>query len=190
MNLILCLYSTNIFPHFLLYFQLDAQVILIYLAERRCNSRWVNWNLIIIHSIWHTVIDRIGWSTYLVSDFLFDMWNKKAIETYFVLKSPNLKIFPECGPSQWASASLAQFRTNLLDTLNSSKPSHAPLSRASGTHPTLQDTCASSVCITGFFGWVLCGYRNPFACIMCVWHWIHAFLPSALCDPILMLLSC
>ncbi|XP_069995587.1 bridge-like lipid transfer protein family member 3B isoform X1 [Penaeus vannamei] len=41
-----------------------------------------------------------------------------------------VKYLADCGPAQWAQASLAQFRTRLIDTLNSSRSSHTPLSRA------------------------------------------------------------
>ncbi|KAK3865682.1 hypothetical protein Pcinc_028724 [Petrolisthes cinctipes] len=41
-----------------------------------------------------------------------------------------VKYASDCGPAEWAQTSLAQFRTLLADTLNPSRPSHTPLSRA------------------------------------------------------------
>lgn len=41
-----------------------------------------------------------------------------------------VKYSTECGPAVWAHAALAQFKTLLTDTLNSSRSSHTPLARA------------------------------------------------------------
>ncbi|KAG0696864.1 hypothetical protein GWK47_003088 [Chionoecetes opilio] len=41
-----------------------------------------------------------------------------------------VKYSVDCGPAVWAHAALAQFRTLLTDTLNSSRSSHTPLARA------------------------------------------------------------
>ncbi|KAK7068837.1 N-terminal region of Chorein or VPS13 [Halocaridina rubra] len=38
--------------------------------------------------------------------------------------------YTECAISQWAQAALAEFKTKLVDTLNSSRSSHTPLARA------------------------------------------------------------
>lgn len=41
-----------------------------------------------------------------------------------------IKYCVECGPALWAQAALAQFKTLLTDTLNSSRSTHTPLARA------------------------------------------------------------
>ncbi|XP_071525078.1 bridge-like lipid transfer protein family member 3B isoform X2 [Panulirus ornatus] len=41
-----------------------------------------------------------------------------------------VKYCVDCGPSSWAQAALAQFKTLLTDALNSSRSTHTPLSRA------------------------------------------------------------
>ncbi|XP_045598835.1 bridge-like lipid transfer protein family member 3B isoform X2 [Procambarus clarkii] len=41
-----------------------------------------------------------------------------------------IKYCVDCGPALWAQAALAQFKTLLTDTLNSSRSTHTPLSRA------------------------------------------------------------